>query len=337
MLPTFLDAWTSILRSQTGAVPHWAAAASRPAHPGGSFLSDHYHADQGSLPFKLFIPSSDAAAPLPLIVMLHGCGQDADDFAVGTGMNELAQRHGFLVAYPEQPCEANWNRCWNWFDGAHHRRGQGEPELLAGLTRKIIADHAVDETRVYAAGLSSGGAMAVILGRTYPDIFTAVACHSGLAHGSATDHAGAFAAMRDGAAMSAIAEECTQYAGVPLIAFHGDMDTTVNVRNSSALVEQTIASHAMHRLQQGQELAVSEEQGEHMGRVFTRKIHRGAGGYVVAEQWTLHGSGHAWSGGDARGSYTDCRGPDASKEILRFFTRIRRRASRASDNRPRCS
>ncbi|KFI08123.1 esterase [Massilia sp. BSC265] len=319
MLNVFLDAWASCLFPRPGNMVYCSAAPQHRTRRGASFISDHYHADTGSLPFKLFIPSSYAGEPTSLIVMLHGCGQDADDFAVGTGMNELAEHHGFLVAYPEQPCEANWNRCWNWFNGANHRRGQGEPRLLAGLTRKIMADYAVDKTRVYAAGLSSGGAMAVILGRTYPDIFTAVGCHSGLAHGSATDSAGAFTAMRDGAAMPALAQECMQHAGVPLIVFHGDMDTTVNIRNSATLVQQTIASYIMHELQQGQAVAVSEEKGERIGRVFTRRVHRGARGKIVAEQWTLHGSGHAWSGGSLRGSYTDSRGPAASEEILRFF------------------
>lgn len=324
MLHTFLDAWTSLVFPQAGQGGHCAATSAGRVPAGGSFVSDRFHADNGSLPFKLFIPGNDATQPLPLIVMLHGCGQDADDFAAGTGMNALAQQHGFLVAYPEQPCEANWNRCWNWFDGAHHRRGRGEPQLLAALTRKIMAEHAVDPTRVYAAGLSSGGAMAVILGRTYPDIFTAVGCHSGLAHGSATDSAGALAAMRDGAAMPALPQDCPQHAGVPVIVFHGDMDTTVNVRNSTALVEQTLASYTGHGLQGGQALAMDEAKGEHGGRVFTRRIHRGAWGEVVAEQWTLHGTGHAWSGGNVRGSYTDRCGPDASEEIVRFFLGVRR-------------
>lgn len=322
MLHMFLDAWTSLMFSQAEQFGRCSAASGSPARPRGSFVSEHFHSDTGSLPFKLFIPSSYAGEPLPLIVMLHGCGQDADDFAIGTGMNELAQQHGYLVAYPEQPCEANWNRCWNWFDGAHHRRGQGEPGLLAGLTRKIMTEYAVDRTRVYAAGLSAGGAMAVILGRTYPDIFTAVGCHSGLAHGSATDSIGALTAMRDGSAMPAPAGECMEHAGVPLIVFHGDMDTTVNVRNSATLVQQTIASYAMHELQQGQAVAVSEEKGERIGRVFTRRVHRGAQGKIVAEQWTLHGSGHAWSGGNRRGSYTDSRGPAASEELLRFFNQV---------------
>ena len=164
--------------------------------------------------------------------------------------------------------------------------------------------------------------MAVILGRTYPDIFTAVGCHSGLAHGSASDSAGAFAAMRDGATMSALAQESMQHAGGPVIVFHGDMDTTVNIRNSATLVEQSIACHTMHELQQGQAVVVVEEKGERTGRVFTRRVHRGARGRIVAEQWTLHGTGHAWSGGNRSGSYTDSRGPDASKEILRFFTQL---------------
>jgi poly(hydroxyalkanoate) depolymerase family esterase len=286
------------------------------------FISNSFDADFGSLRYKLFIPSKYTGAPLPLIVMLHGCGQDADDFAFGTGMNELAEKVRCLVAYPEQSPSANYGKCWNWFEESNHLRGQGEPALIAGVTQKILAEYAVDRTRVCVAGLSSGGAMAVILGRTYPDLFTSVGCHSGLAHGSATDRYGAMLAMRDGADLGALAKTGPA-ASLPIIVFHGDMDSTVHWKNSVGVVQQSIDSYAaqMRHARAKVEIALSEETGEVTGRGFTRKVHRGAAGEIVAEQWTVHGSGHAWSGGRRNGSYTDTNGPDASKEMLRFFMR----------------
>jgi poly(hydroxyalkanoate) depolymerase family esterase len=311
MLHTMLDAWTSFARFPL------APAASQDA---GDFIADRYTGDAGSLRYKLFIPSSYVGAPMPLIVMLHGGGQDADDFALGTGMNELAEEFGCLVAYPEQSTEANWSRCWNWFDEAHHHRGRGEPALIAGVAHKVMAEYAVDKARVYAAGLSAGGAMAVILGRTYPDLFAAVGCHSGLAHGCATDRYGAVLAMRDGALPQARADE-TPLPGVPIIVFHGDLDFTVHPKNSLGVVQQTIACHTALMPQAA--LSLSKETGEMAGRGFTRHVHKGHGGRILAEHWTVNGVGHAWCGGNRRGSYTEASGPDASREMLRFFLRHR--------------
>lgn len=311
MLHTMLDAWTSLAFSPF-------APVREPA--GGEFLSCRYHGEAGTLRYKLFIPSQHDGTPLPLVLMLHGGGQDADDFALGTGMNRLAEEHGLLVAYPEQPASANWGRCWNWFDDAHHHRGKGEPALLAAVAREIMADYAVDPARVYVAGLSAGGAMAVILGRTYPDLFAAAGCHSGLAHGSATDCHGATLAMRDGAPAQAPACGCA-LPGVPVIVFHGDLDTTVHPNNSLGVVRQSIDSHAA--------VSSSTDTGERGGRGFTRQVHRGHAGRIVAEHWTVHGIGHAWSGGHWRGSHTDPGGPDASREMLRFFLR---HANRHADN-----
>jgi poly(hydroxyalkanoate) depolymerase family esterase len=325
MLNPMLDAWSSLALSPWDADPFRLGisllAPAREAGP-GEFISDRFDADFGSLRYKLFIPSEYTGAPLPLIVMLHGCGQDADDFACGTGMNELAEKFHCLVAYPEQsPC-ANGGKCWNWFEQAHHQRGQGEPALIAGVTQKIVAEYAVDQARVFVAGLSSGGAMAVILGRTYPDLFTAVGCHSGLAHGSATDRFGAMQAMRHGADPDTL-PKAAPAASVPIIVFHGDMDSTVHLNNSAGVVQQSIDSYAaaIPRERTQIPIAISNETGEVTGRAFTRKIHRGKAGEVVAEQWTVHGTGHAWSGGSRRGSYTDANGPDASEEMLRFFMR----------------
>lgn len=255
---------------------------------------------------------------MPLVVMLHGCGQDAADFAAGTGMNALAEEHGCLVLYPEQSCGAHWNRCWNWHDQTNHQRGEGEPALIAGLARRIVAEHAVDPGRVAVAGLSAGGAMAVILGRTYPDLFSAVGCHSGLAHGSARCDASALLAMRMGGDSSAPASPGA-HAAVPVIVFHGDADDTVHRSNGNNVIRQFLDSHAALGWARYAGLGMLTESGSIAGRAFTRHVHREETGSVLAEQWTVHGAGHAWSGGDPRGSCTDARGPSASEEMLRFF------------------
>lgn len=313
MLHTMLDAWSSL------ALSPFAPPASQDA---GDFIPGRFDGNARSLRYKLFIPSSYVGAPLPLLVMLHGGGQDPDDFALGTGMNELAEEYGCLVAYPEQSSDANWSRCWNWFDVAHHHRGRGEPALIAGVTHKVMAEYAVDRKRVYVAGLSAGGAMAVILGRTYPDLFAAVGCHSGLAYRSATDRYGAVLSMRDGFIPKAPAHEAAR-PGVPIIAFHGDLDFTVHPKNSIGVIRQAVDGYSAQTPHEQAALSLLKETGETAGRVFTRHVHKGHEGRILAERWTVSGLGHAWCGGNRRGSYTEPSGPDASREMLRFFLQIR--------------
>ncbi|WP_020654720.1 extracellular catalytic domain type 1 short-chain-length polyhydroxyalkanoate depolymerase [Massilia niastensis] len=316
MLHTMLDTWTSLAFGGFGAAPLLPGSLPASERGAGQFTSGLFESDAGSLHYKLFVPSTYDGTPLPLVVMLHGCGQNADDFALGTGMNELAEQFGCLVVYPEQSRGANWQGCWNWFEKAHHERDQGEPALIAGITQKIIADYAVDRTRVGIAGLSAGGSMAVILGRTYPDLYTAVGCHSGLAHGSATDSFGAMQAMRHGADVCPLVDTDSTI-DVPVIVFHGDMDDTVHLSNSMGVVRQSIEASSARVTDDDAEV-LTEDAGA-ATRAFTRSVHRGQAGEVLAEHWTVHGAGHAWSGGSRRGTYTDAHGPDASKEMLRFF------------------
>jgi poly(hydroxyalkanoate) depolymerase family esterase len=277
-----------------------------PLPDGASFETLSFTGPAGSRDYKLYVPANRPAGPLPLVVMLHGCTQGPDDFAAGTRMNALAAEHGCLVAYPAQPSSANAQKCWNWFNPDDQGRDRGEPSLIAGITRKIMRDHPVDPARVYAAGLSAGGAMAAILGSAYPDLYAAVGVHSGLPVGSAHDVASAFAAMRQGTGGG---EQNGR--GAPVIVFHGDQDATVSPRNAVAVAAQILASH---------DTLVTDRTGETPGgRSHKQTIHTDPMGRVLCEQWTVHGAGHAWMGGSKAGSYTDPKGPDATREMLRFF------------------
>jgi poly(hydroxyalkanoate) depolymerase family esterase len=256
--------------------------------------------------------------------MLHGCTQTVADAASGTRLNMLAEVDGFLVVYPEQAPAANRSKCWNWFQPADQQRGEGEPSLIADITRQVMATYHVDAGRVYVAGMSAGGAMAAILGATYPDLFAAVGVHSGLPRGAARDLRSGLAAMRQGAAIVRHSGGPHVARGVPTIVFHGDRDTTVNPRNGEQVLAQALAPSGADR----PERTVSEGRVPN-GHTYTRSLYRDVRGNVVGEHWLVHGAGHAWSGGSPSGSFTDPRGPDASKEMLRFF-REHPRAERAS-------
>lgn len=273
--------------------------------------------------YRLYVPPGAAkGVAMPLVLMLHGCTQNADDFALGTGMNQAAAPANALVLYPVQTRSANPNGCWNWFEPGHQHRGQGEPELLVAMVRDVMARHPVDAQRVYAAGLSAGGAMAAVLGREYPDVFAAVGVHSGLQAGAADNMMAALSAMNNGAKLGTKNRPTTHPSGAPqpaLIVFHGDADATVHAKNGEQLVDAALESALGGKAAVRHEALSSQSEG---GQRFTRSVYRttdakDAG--VLAEHWVLHSAGHAWSGGNARGSYTDARGVSATQEMLRFF------------------
>lgn len=283
------------------------ALAPQPMPDGARFLDASFTDTTGSRPYKLYIPSTLRPGLAPaLVVMLHGCTQSPDDFAAGTRMNEHAEAHGLLVVYPGQPQSANAQKCWNWFSPADQGRDGGEPAMIAGITRQVIREHGADSRRVYVAGLSAGGAAAAIMGATYPDLYAAIGVHSGLACGAARDIPSAFTAMRQGGAPPAAARRGI----VPTIVFHADRDGTVHPVNGDHVIAQSGAAALRAEVQRGQVPG---------GHGWTRTLHRDAKGSVLIEQWVVHGGGHAWSGGCPAGSYTDPRGPDASREMLRFF------------------
>jgi poly(hydroxyalkanoate) depolymerase family esterase len=308
------DVVDAVVREAPAPAPQGAGerAAAPSAPTSGRFLAGSYSSPAGARDYKLFVPASPASAPLPLVVMLHGCTQDPDDFARGTRMNELAQEHGFLVLYPAQAPRSNSSKCWNWFQPGDQQRGRGEPALLAGMTRHVMTEHPVDPHRVYVAGLSAGGAMAAILAREYADLYAAAGVHSGLPQGAAHDVMTAFQAMKGGPSPARAAHGGTRPMA-PTIVFHGDRDTTVSPLNG-----QHVIGDAMKARPEAVEPQVSVGQSAN-GRRYTHTRYCDAHGRVLAEHWEVHGAGHAWSGGSAQGSYADAQGPDASREMLRFF------------------
>ncbi len=283
---------------------------------GAQFLSATFSNPAGTRPYKLYVPSRYEGQPVPLIVMLHGCTQSPDDFAAGTRMNAAAEEHTCLVVYPAQTSAANMSKCWIWFSVGDQQRDRGEPSLIAGITREVMHQYSVDPRRVYVAGLSAGGAAAAIMGDAYPDLYAAIGVHSGLACGVASDLPSAFAAMRQGkngrGHRTAVRVDTSKGRRVvPAIVFHGDRDTTVHPSNGDEVAAQsTLAMSLETRVEEGRVIG---------GHRYSRSLHADTSGETPLEQWLIHGAGHAWSGGSPAGSYTDPRGPDATKEMLRFF------------------
>ena len=308
---------------ESTALPLGTVPPRRATPPRGEFRAGSFANGEGRRAFRLFVPDAASPTKRPLLVMLHGCKQNAQDFSRGTRMNELAQARGWVVLYPEQPRSANGMGCWNWFKAGNQQRGRGEPKILADLVRHVVAAEDIDLQRVYVAGLSAGGAMAATLAGTYPELFAAVGIHSGLPHAAAHDMMSAFQAMRDGprpGRRGAPEPDALR----PTIVFHGDLDETVHPVNGEVLIASAAApdgaAPSWTRVERGQEPG---------GHAWTRTVHTSADGRIQAEHWLVHGAGHAWCGGSPDGSYTDPGGPDASAEMLRFFAAHRRQIEAA--------
>ena len=342
---------TTIDAASAIALP-WAEAIDAPPATGrprtSRFDESSFTCAAGTRSFKLFEPQGGADTPRPLVVMLHGCTQSPDDFAAGTRMNELAAARDVYVLYPAQAPRSNAHKCWNWFVPADQRRGDGEPALIAGMTRHVMQTHAIDPDRVFVAGLSAGGAMAAILAREYPDLFAAAGVHSGIPPGVAHDVASAFTVMKGGPGTAAAWQTPTSasmplwaaapppsstragsrpLAAAPVIVFHGDADATVAPANGDAVIAAALEGSRSARREDHDSRSASGTRG------FTRSIWREDGAKdetpSLAEQWTVRGAPHAWSGGSSGGSFTDPGGPDASREMLRFFLEHPRRPASA--------
>ncbi|WP_420473964.1 alpha/beta hydrolase family esterase [Noviherbaspirillum sp. ST9] len=298
---------------------HEVPASSNAHAPKGRFIAGSFTNSAGTRAYKLYIPSGYKDEPLPLVVMLHGCTQNPDDFAAGTGMNNAAEEENCFVVYPEQTKNANGSQCWNWFQPGDQRRDHGEPSILAGIARDVAGKYKIDSSRVYVAGLSAGGAMAVVLAATYPEVFAAVGIHSGLPYAVAHDVPSAFASMKRRKLKPGAQQPAPLGKMVPAIVFHGDRDATVAPLNGDQALAQCvpIASDPGTRADVKKETAPG-------GRSYTKTVIHDSQGQIVAEKWVVHGAAHAWSGGSRKGSYTDPKGPDASREMLRFFLAQRR-------------
>ena len=286
--------------SRNTAIPNGNASPPLAAPGEGLAASPNVHGE-----YAVFVPSGASKKRRPMVVMLHGAGQDLEDFAAGTTMNDAAEHHGFVVLYPGQSKQASAYRCWNWFDPAHQHRSHGEPARIAALTEHVAAQHGVDRERIYVAGLSAGGAMACLLGELFPEIYAAVGVHSGLASFAANDLSSGLASMRGTVRPPSVPSE------IPTIVFHGDKDTIVNPINGIQVIEAAFGiDHPF---------SVDERVGGDGRRVTRRRYFHRASKLVCGEHWTLHGASHAWSGGSAAGSFADPAGPNASDEMLRFF------------------
>jgi poly(hydroxyalkanoate) depolymerase family esterase len=289
------------------------AAASKAIAPripdGAQYLTRNHICAAGSRSYQIYLPAG--RPPEGLVLMLHGCAQTPDDFAVGTRINALAEKHGLAIAYPAQTRGHNRASCWNWFKPAHQSRGFGEPAILASLTRKLMREFSLDRDAVFVAGLSAGGAMAAILADVYPDIFSAAGIHSGMPRGAARGVVSAISAMRKGSVSAGMMPTIAP-GSLPVrrIVFQGDADRTVHPSNAATIVAAAVGTDA-----------VPSRIGKRTvrGRGYARSDYAGPDGGVLLELWMIEGSGHAWSGGRKAGSFTDSKGPDASVQMIRFF------------------
>jgi poly(hydroxyalkanoate) depolymerase family esterase len=316
-------------------LPRWLRKAiaiglpglSKPAVP-SRFIKAKFKGPHGSvLSYRLFLPSGSARNDsLPLMVMLHGCQQDALEFAGGSRMNALAEEHRCAALYPEQNASSNPLRCWNWFQSAS-LEGQGEAALIAALIEQVACRRAIDSRRIYVAGISAGGAMACILALRHSELFAACAIHSGLMYGAAVSPMRAFAAMQDGPTSTSIDAASRLLSGapgvvVPTLVIQGDTDTTVNPVNADRIIEQL--QKRAESLDRGEAVVAAQPQRMVAGsRSYLRQdfLQRGR---IVLRKILVEGLGHAWSGGDSLHAFNDSQGPDASRLILDFAREYQR-------------
>lgn len=305
-------------RPMSHTVPGTTSTTTAAAAPGRWVTGARAEA-AGARPWRLWLPRGhDASRPTPLVVLLHGCTQDAADVARGARVESHADAAGVMVLLPEQPTWGNARTCWNWYDPAHQRRDAGEPGAIAAITREVMATYGADPARVWMAGISAGGAMALIASAAYPELYAAAGVHSAIPLGAATSVPEALAVMQRGAADPArvsgeamLALMGPRARAVPTIVFHGAADHVVAARNAEQVVAQVAAVHARF----GAPGDAREDTSTVGGRA-VRRLTR-AGGAI--EWWTVEGLGHAWSGGSPEGTFTDAAGPDAMGEMLRFF------------------
>jgi len=317
------------------------ATARKPATPApsatgkGSWRQARFTGAAGTRAYRVYVPTGlGRKSKVPMLLALHGCGQNALDFAAGTRFNDLADKHKIIVVYPEQGVTHNGQRCWNWFRSGHQFRAQGEPAIFAGIVRRVSQDTAkwrIDTERIYVAGISAGGAMAVVLAATYPELFAAVGVHSGVACGAASSPVTALKVLTTGAdtdidslALQAREHTSARALPLPLCVIHGDRDNVVAPRNAVEVVHQYLvfngrlppAAGATDALPAA-DASISTSLAD--GRTMVTDDYR-VDGRVIARLVRVTGLGHAWSGGDGAFAYNDPHPPDATALFAEFFT-----------------
>ena len=300
------------------------------------WIAGNARAAGGSRNFKLWIPATleNGRRPLPLVMLLHGCTHDAEDMAEISGMNEVAEANRFLVVYPEQSRRANLLKCWNWFNPKHQMRDAGEPAILAAVVDRVCSTQSVDRDRVYIAGVSAGGAMASIVGATYPDIFAALAIFAGAEFKAAGNLSEAIAAMKRGGpdpvrqaelAFEAMHDGLARKKKrrMPVIVFHGTADARVNPVNSDQVIAQWSSTNALLAAENSEsgfalteKVIVGETPG---GYAYKKYVYQEGHARLLMEKWLVEGLGHAWSGSPKPSKYGDPKGPNTSAEFWRFF------------------
>jgi poly(hydroxyalkanoate) depolymerase family esterase len=319
--------------STESAAEHAARVKAGRAKRSGRWLSAMYRGPAGARAYFIYIPPGIRRnSRVPMLVALHGCTQSAADFAVTTRFNDLADRHGFVVVYPEQTTWSHQHRCWHWYESAHQRRGSGEPAIIAGITEEVIAATGrlrIDPARVYVTGLSAGGGMALVLAATYPELFAAVGVHSAPAYRSAAGSRDALVAMAGHTVVPppVIADGALRPMP-PTIMFQGSADSTVRGGNGQRIADQWLAFAQLHLTDPKDPERITRSRTTSgrapAGRSYTTTRWYTARGRIMLELWQIDGLGHAWSGGAKGGSYSDPRGPRASTAMWRFFSGRRR-------------
>jgi poly(hydroxyalkanoate) depolymerase family esterase len=300
----------------------------------GTWVNGSVTNASGSRNYRIWIPTSySGKSARPLVMMLHGCTQTPDDFAAATQMNSIADKDNFLVVYPEQPATANALRCWNWFEASQQSRDQTEPSLLAEIVSTVGKTYKTDARRVYVAGISAGGAMAIIMAATYPELFAAVGVHSGLAYKAATSLTEARPAMAaagaDPTRLGQLAFEAPANSGnskhlMRVIVFQGTKDGAVSPANADRIISQWAKTNDLIDDAKDNNSVDDVADGKQEGTIasgysFKLEVYNDHAGKPLMEKWIVDEMKHAWSGGAAGVPYSDPKGPDASKEMWRFF------------------
>lgn len=302
---------------------------------GGSWVGGTVKNSSGSLEYKLWLASGyRKEKPVPLVLMLHGCTQKAEDMAAASEMNDLADKNNFLVVYPEQAAAANPLRCWNWFDPKHQSRDAGEPALIAAVIQDIRSSYSIDAKRVYVVGISAGGAMAVVMGATYPELFAGLGVIAGPEYKAGTTMEAGLAAMKAGGPdpdqQGILAFQAMQKGSggskrrMPVIAFHGTKDPYVNPINAEQLIAQWAETNDYLDDGKDNDSITIQSPNETKGTVpngysYTRYLYKDNNGRLLMEKWIVEGLGHAWPGSPIANKFADVKGPNASAEIWRFF------------------